>query len=275
MSLASLYQSTTNGEVLIPALKKFLTKHNETGDRKAFTLKDAKMTISWGKMRIEEYNHDTPIEGELFHPSAIGGCIRRMWFSAYQAPENASPNAGDLLKSHITFEIGTYIHVLIQNLCEQAGLLVEREIAINNVELKTLGHADGKLKIDGKFYLFEIKSINDAGFSRLKEPKPEHVGQMHLYMKALGLKRGILLYINKNTSLVKEFVVLYSEKDYKEIYFPTILRYFRLVKKMILPMRISENPRGYPCMFCEFSRVCFDSAALAKFRKNLKPLKPR
>jgi CRISPR/Cas system-associated exonuclease Cas4 (RecB family) len=44
----------------------------------------------------------------------------------------------------------------------------------------------------------EIKSASDASFSKTREPKPEHIEQVHIYMKVLDIPVFWLLYFNKN-----------------------------------------------------------------------------
>jgi len=84
------------------------------------------------------------------------------------------------------------------------------------------GHLDGLVQEPGKEMMLvnqEIKSINTLGFDRLDREGPDYgyVCQAHGYMKALGLKRTRILYMNKNTSHLDEWVIEYSEELMQDI----------------------------------------------------------
>jgi len=76
------------------------------------------------------------------------------------------------------------------------------------------GSTDGFLDIlfDGRCYngILEVKSINANGFDEKYGdplPKPEHVFQASIYMHLFGRSWALIVYFNKNTSQVKEFLV--------------------------------------------------------------------
>lgn len=269
-TLRALAESIERKEILIPFLKKYLIEEAKLIRAKKvssreITLKDARMSVVAFKRREKEYNHDTVIEGQYFHPSALGVCMRQLFFGATDAIPNDDDTGAELLRTTVIFETGTYIHVLLQNLCKRAGCLVKREVAIQNEVLGILGHADGIIRIGGRKYLLEIKTINDRGFTMTTEVQPAHKKQIHAYMRALGLDAAVVLYYNKNTQNMKEFVVPYDEAYYRKEVRGRIRHFNRAVEHHFLPAREGEIPTKYPCMFCGFSRLCFDSRALAKW----------
>ncbi len=76
------------------------------------------------------------------------------------------------------------------------------------------GSTDGFLdyKFDGTIYkgILEVKSINENGFlEKYGEPLPtkKHVFQASIYMHLFGRSWALILYFNKNKSVVKEFIV--------------------------------------------------------------------
>ncbi len=276
MSLGSLLRSQQRGEILLPVLKKYLLEEDEavrTGKltRAQIDASDAEMTIRCFKERkkIKEAAHHP--EGEFFHPSSLGQCIRRLFFAAKNAPPNdgGEKGADHLLRWHMILETGTYFHVMIQNLCEKAGVLVHREIPIINEQHKIIGTGDGVLKIkDGE--LLEIKTINSRDFAGLSQPQLGHRMQTHAYMKCLKLNKAVVLYCDKGSSALKEFIIPFDEKFYIKQVRDRIDWHFDNVRTNTLPIREGVNPRMMPCLYCEFTHVCYDSERLKNFMNKLK-----
>ena len=262
----------TPSPVLTPLLVSYLQKEYARND-KAMVIADAKLTVATFKERILEFNHRDDVEGEFFHPSAIGQCLRKLWFDEFKAPKDSSPQGLELLKTHITFEIGTYTHVLFQNLCEMAGVLVKREISIKDPKRRVLGHADGIVRIKGERYLLEIKTSNSRTFLGLSAPNESHLKQMHLYMASLGLKKAILIYIDKDRSVVKEFVVEFDKRLYVTQCQGRISVFFKHVKERTPPDKEGMNPQVMPCLYCPYKLVCFDVERLKNFMKTMKTSK--
>jgi CRISPR/Cas system-associated exonuclease Cas4 (RecB family) len=278
-NLSAFVTSLSKGEVLLPYLRRFLAneeaaQESEEVSRKAGVIHDAELTIACFKERIKEFNHGEDPKGDFFHPSQIGGCMRRTFFDIYEAPRDAKDKNDDPLKKYMIFEMGTYLHVVIQNLCERAGILVRREVPIVRADLKIIGHADGVLEINGVRYVLEFKTINSAGFSKLNAPKHEHKGQATAYMRALKKKYGtvhaIILYFDKDRAAVKEFVVKYDVAFYKEHVRKRIDMFFQKVHAKQLPDKEGDNPAAFPCMFCAYKRVCWDSFVTKKFMLSIR-----
>ncbi len=274
MSLKIFINSMRKGEMLLPILRKHLAKEAQDEasgkiSHKDLVVKDAERTIRCFKARKEEYNHREQLEGDYFHPSQIGGCLRAMFYAEFEAPRDNTQNGADYLRSHLVFEVGTYFHVLFQNLCQRAGVLVSREIAIQDKPNKHLGHADGIIRIAGDKYLLEIKTINGRGFASLKEVKEAHKQQTHAYMKSLNLKGCIVIYYNKETSELKEYFIAYSNKFYIEKVANRIAAYFGYKRRKQLPPSEGGSPYRMPCTYCDFKKICFDKARSLAWVKKL------
>lgn len=285
-SLKSFIKSRDKKEILIPLLQDFLNK--EEADmlsgkvsKKASVIYDAKLTIKCFKNRLEEFNHGEDPVGEYFHPSRLGTCQRQIFFDMFGATRDAAKsgagNGEDLLRRYLIFETGTYIHVMIQNLCSRAGLLLKREVAIIDKTEKVIGHADAKLRIGEHKYVLEIKTINAAGFFKLDGPKHEHKAQAHAYMKCIGCSRAIFLYYNKDQNSLKEFTIEFDPVFYREFVRERIDKFFVQVRKRQLPEPEGTNPRAFPCMFCPFTKVCWETGRADAFLAKIKneKTKPR
>ena len=275
--LSALLFSVQTDEVLIPLLKSFLMKEFrdiESGkiSAQAGTILDAKLSAKTFATRAVEYNHDSDDEKtkDYFHPSSIGNCQRKLAFQRLDAPTNGEPSGAELLRQALIFEIGTYVHVLFQNLCERAGILEAREVSVIDHKRCIIGHADGILKIKGHRHLLEIKSCNLNTYSKLRQPKPEHEEQAMIYMKLLNLDSAFIVYFHKDTSQIKEFRIKLNESLWKNRVEPRILNFQENMRKHKLPKREGELPSKFPCTYCEFSRICYDSFQLDKFIKAKK-----
>lgn len=283
--LKKLLFSLNREERLLPLLKKHVAdkarKENEVkGFRKAYVQNDAQMTVDCFAERKQEYDHDDPETKDYFHPSQIGQCMRKLWYRSKGAPTNGAPQPQDLLKSHLIFEIGTYAHVMLQNLLQAAGVLEKREAAVRCDKRKIIGHADGILRFSPKERsLLELKTINARGFSKLGEPKTEHQMQVLVYMNLLGLDDTSFLYYDKDSADLKEFIFPNDERRWKTEIAPRIQRYHDHACGNKAPEREGTNPSAFPCAWCEYSSVCFNTlkpwtpikkAAPVRFIKTVK-----
>lgn len=274
-SLKTFIKSLQKGEVLLPAIRRHLEQEDallrsKQIESKEIVMADADMAIACFQERKKEYNHRQRLVGDYYHPSQLGQCLRRMYYDELHAPIDRNKLGEDLLKEALTFEVGTYFHVLFQNLCQRAGVLVAREAPIVNPKLRIIGHADGILLIDGIKYLLEIKTINSRGFTMLTGPKYEHKLQITAYMKALGLKWAVVLYYSKDDSKVKEFVIQYDEEVYLREVAPRIETYFKSIRSRSIPDREGTSVNAFPCTFCQFKRICWDSRENDKWVKAVK-----
>lgn len=123
------------------------------------------------------------------------------------------------------------------------------------------GSLDGVLKglpdLPATPCLAEFKTSNDKSFKimvakKVQKAKYEHYVQMQIYMYKRNLKWALYMMINKNDdSLHLEFV----RAD------PTVaIKYLARAKEIIFtevaPMRISEDPSWFECLFCDHHGVC-------------------
>src|SRR4051794_1470885 len=120
MSLSSLIKSIEGGEVLLPKLRTFLINERRMIDEgkireRDIVITDAKMSRKALFQRIQEYNHREKLEGEYFHPSRLGACMRQVWFDAVDAPRKIIYTGDSLMKDHLILEGGTYAHIMFQN----------------------------------------------------------------------------------------------------------------------------------------------------------------
>ena len=190
-------------------------------------------------------------EQHHFYITDAGKCPRAVFFKFKKAPaEKMDP------RILMMFDHGDYIHQLIMKpLFGIKGIqVVTAEVNIPPQELIT-GRADAILSNGKELYVLDIKSINGQIFKGLAEPKEEHINQIQLYLHFFKQKKGILLYVNKDTKELKEFLV-----DYNPEIVSSLLNELGNLKtkidKNIVPDRIPSWPDNWQCQYCAFKTIC-------------------
>lgn len=275
--LKGVVASARQGTVLLPVLQQFLDKeeilsNEEDGHHVNVVKRDAILSIRALRERYSEYNHRKPGEyADYFHPSALGACMRQLWFDKFNAPRDRR-HKDDVLKSYLTFEFGSYIHLIIQNLCDRAGVLRQREFEVLDHNLKIVGHGDGVVQPErkGALYLLEIKTVNSGRFTQIqKQPDFGNKQQAHAYMYVRGLKHGVFLYVDKDRSRIKEHVIEYDPELFEVHVRQRIVKYRKHCKNRTVPDKEGSSPRVFPCSFCPFTSTCFTPENLKRFQRKL------
>jgi len=194
---------------------------------------------------------------KAIHPSSISGCARAIVYEmlGVSEPEKTSPGTRRI------FDNGHGVHHRIESYLEKAGLFdilpdgkPAREVRLKNEEYWIEGTADGILNIDGIKFVLEIKSINTWGFSTLDAPNWYYLDQIHLYFLCLGIPQGIFLYENKDTQVLREFVVEQDDERMGKI-LDKIRFIQQCVEKGNLPeMTCTCRDKG---KYCKFLNQCF------------------
>lgn len=261
-SLVSKVQSAAPTAVLAPILRRHVIATNQRlhanpAFRQVLERKRSVMTIRAMQKRYAEFTHGDPDVEAFFHPSSIGKCLREMWFKRFKAPSVKKPDRA--LESHITFEFGTFLHVMFQNLCDEAGILHKREFVMKSSKLRVIGTCDGILKLGSRFVVLEIKSINARHWPSVQmAPKHEHKQQVLLYCHILGIPQAVIVYINKDRSDLKEHAVSVAQNEqFLRTYVLDRVRAFHTA----IDTRVAPPPEGTdshapPCLYCDFASLC-------------------
>lgn len=188
-------------------------------------------------------------EQTRFYITDAGKCPRAVFFKLKNV-QREGLNARILR----IFEHGEHIHRNIFNILYRLRVGVTTEIPIPAQEIVS-GRADAILCIDKENYVLDIKSINSMIFRTLLEPKQDNVFQIQLYMHYFNIKKGILLYIDKDQQEMKEFTL-----DYDQQMVEGLLNGFNdlktKVEKDIMPKRLVDYPKNWQCQYCQFKQTC-------------------
>ena len=186
-------------------------------------------------------------EQKHFYITDAGKCSRAVFFKFKNVPRQEM--GANILRM---FDHGDYIHQLIMKALLGVSDLhvVSSEINIPPQEIIS-GRADAILS-DGKdLYVLDIKSMNSMIFRGLECPKDENVNQIQLYLHYFKIPKGILLYVNKDTQELKEFLV-----DYNKDHAGSLIKNLENLKGQIdtdtIPCRIPSYPTDWQCRYCQF-----------------------
>lgn len=205
------------------------------------------------KELIDKFYLDRQKEKEQsrFYITDAGKCPRAVFFKFKNAPR-AEMEARVLRM----FDHGDQVHQLIMR-----PLLGIREIHVVASEVKIgpqeliSGRADAIIS-DGKdLYVLDIKSMNSMIFKNLEEAKEDSINQLQLYLHFFKIPRGILLYVNKDTLELKEFLINYNPLTAKNL-LEDLKELKTKIDSDVIPSRTPTYPDDWQCNYCAFREIC-------------------
>lgn len=145
-------------------------------------------------------------------PSQAGKCQRANYYMRTQTEGDGSIDP----RTQRIFDNGTYTHERLQAYMLDMGLLICDEVPLINEQYNIQGHTDGILDIgDDEIAVLEIKSINERGFTALKDAKEEHKQQGLIYLYCLEERRK---YLHEKYKTREEFLSIDSEEERTEYF---------------------------------------------------------
>jgi CRISPR/Cas system-associated exonuclease Cas4 (RecB family) len=117
------------------------------------------------------------------------------------------------------------------------------------------GRADAILSDKKDLYVLDIKSMNSMVFKNLEEAKEENINQLQLYLHFFKVPKGILLYVNKDTQELKEFLVSYNPKIAENL-LKDLADLKTKIDSNVIPARILAYPDDWQCKYCAFREIC-------------------
>lgn len=196
----------------------------------------------------------------VFHPSQLlQGCARQMAFDLMRIAPTDEVYKGIGAELRRTFDVGTWYHIYMQNILFSLGLLEQAEVPVVNKKRYLNGSADGMFKeeVFGEKVVLEIKTMNSWTFSKaVFKPFEKHEFQASLYARELGAKKVLYLYINKDTSEIRDFL--------RPINLPQLEKAdakMNMVIKAVeggeLPKRSCKEKASDNALACPFATICF------------------
>ena len=206
---------------------------------------------------------------EKHWPSDAGVCIRALVYRW-----RGVAGMKQKIRTFFIFGDGNLHHRSIRELLRQAGIeFVMEETPINDPKMRLAGKLDAVVRLDGKYYVLEIKSVNRFTFDEIvhQGPREEHILQLNLYLYyvqnlfRIPANSGILLYKCKDTSRFWEFAVSFDEKGVNN-FFALMRNIEDYLAKNILPER-PYKISDWQCQYCDYRQICWEGYALQEKNK--------
>ena len=190
---------------LIMAIDLFLLNLRKNGGKLPFPI-----TLDWSG---EQSN-----ETRVLRLSSSGKCPRQLAYGVFHPDEREELSARALN----VFIHGDLLHEKERNLIKQVTYLTDVEKRVEfevRPGLTVVGHIDGKIFINKKPMILDIKSINTRGFKEAVEgqPRPEYIAQVNGYMEAEDVDSAVLWMYNKDTSHRAALIIERDEAVIQEI----------------------------------------------------------
>lgn len=196
----------------------------------------------------------------VFHPSQLlDGCERAFAYELGGTPPSNKVLSTISPSLQRIFDTGTWYHIYIQNILYAKGVLEQAEVPVINKERYINGKADGVIKesVYGERVVLEIKTMNSWSYQRaVFRPFKKHEFQASLYARELGIKKVVYLYINKDTSEIKEFLMPINEEELA-VADKKMDNVINHIKEGTLPKRSCDTPRCDRAFSCIFRDLCF------------------
>lgn len=158
------------------------------------------------------------------------------------------------------FAEGNAIHEKWQNMFEKTGIAIKNEARSYSEKYDLYFTPDSLVKINGKIYVVEIKSMNTFAFKHAKS-HPSGQKQCMLYMHLLGISNGFVLADDKNSQEFEIFPVVY---DHEKV-LPYIERLNEIqnmkrdfVENKVAPPRKCKDANVKRALECSMRDCCFN-----------------
>lgn len=183
-----------------------------------------------------------------FYITDAGKCPRQVFFKFKDYPrKEPEPRVMRI------FDHGDYTHLRLSSVLFSLGIVRAVEVDIppqSNIH----GRADAIIGIEGKPYVVDFKTCSHFKFTKMNQPQPDNAKQLQLYLHYFKIPQGILLYEDKNTQEIKEFVVDYDKESAQDI-----LNKFEKLKQQIENDEIPSVPKDiekWRCKYCDYREEC-------------------
>lgn len=211
------------------------------------------------KKSIDTYlllrNKPTNKKIDGFHPSYHETCPR-WWYLMFKGVK-VSPKTP--ARNYRIFDVGHWMHERYYKYFKQMGILIDNEVPIKiDGEVPIVGTADAIINWGGP-RLVELKSISPEGFQFrkvYKKPKDEHAQQAQVYMKALNLDKGFIIYEEKGSQEILIFEISRDDEIYEKR-----VKQWKKIYKYIQGGRLPKRPYARDsqhCSSCDLEKLCWE-----------------
>ncbi len=197
--------------------------------------------------KAESSEHE--VKPGVYYPSYIGSCLRKQYY-IYTTGERATHE--DL----VVMMTGVGVHEIVAKALGVAAKVegVETKISLQvNDKIRLSGRVDVIIiDMEGKRYVIEVKSVSTTPDS----PREGHALQLQVYLHALGVDEGYLLYWNKRNGEIKAFKVTKDDERLKEAFERAIMLDYHVTVRVPPEPESYINGKLWECKRCPFLSEC-------------------
>jgi hypothetical protein len=192
------------------------------------------------------------------HPSAAckkKGCLLKLY---YDCTGEVEPGPVYRPEMQRMWDLGTSQHDIYQaHFNNMFGNQFQDEVPLKDPDLHIKSHADGLFDFTKVRAVLEMKTIKTGGnFGWAKvqhRPLPDNVRQTHFYMKLADTPFAVIFYYSKNTSEIKEHVVVFDFYLWDEL--------LTEVVEPVIEAAYNGGPKvkatvGFLCDYCDYKYAC-------------------
>lgn len=212
----------------------------------------------YGEMNEKINKRD--IDG-LIHASSIGGCNKKLWYKL----THTEPKKRIKSSLYETFQHGHAVHDWRQSMyLKQIKKLSDWDLICEvstsdkqlggRIDPLVIGSTDGLLihKPTGNRFIYELKTMAEASWEKLRSPQKKHLLQTNIYAKAFDAVGIHIEYFNKNKDKSKYFYVEPTEELFNEAY-SQVDYVFQFLNNGEEPL---PDPSFFECKSCPYYYIC-------------------
>jgi len=210
-------------------------------------------------------------EGKIYASQMGKKCPRQLSYK-YHGVEYESEMSP---RTKVKFFLGDLSELGALALGKLAGLdlgLSQSKLNIEVEGFKTHGYIDGLLYDGDEPYIVEAKSTGRYSFQSFEKKgfkdRPHYMTQINLYMRNLGINKGIFLVVNTDTGHLGERIVQYNQKyvDMAKNNVNKVLnssvddlpdRVYTLDDFKWMPRNKCYEIDKFSCQYCDYNNECW------------------
>lgn len=156
---------------------------------------------------VERNGHShTELDKTTFRASSVGYCERQILLSKLGVKNFDADTQG-------RFQTGDFIHDYIQeNILPKYATKHENQVEVQLGEITIKGHYDCFDPQNEVVYDFKSRS----SWYRFSPPSDRHLDQLEVYMRALGVTRGLMVYVSKSDLTVETYPDYFGQSNERE-----------------------------------------------------------
>lgn len=199
--------------------------------------------VSWFRLRGTEPDSNVRLDRTLNFIADIGTACHRM------IQTNLKNMLGDdwvELEDHLSDRLHLF------NLTPSSDSL---ETFVESTAPPIRFACDGIIRINGKKYLLEIKTIEYSAWRDLSEPRQDHLDQVKLYCVLLQLDSVVFMYVDRQYGDIKCYQVDITESDILYIQ-QKVVNVLEYVDKGIAPPGLPKGDKWCNPNWCNYYNTC-------------------